>query len=554
MHFNWGDGTSETVVTLASGSTTYNVTRVHAFPSNSDCEYQVRIYMRVNGSFCANTQQTQIVSTWRTDAFNGGNVSLVSPVTNTAIHEVCEGQNISVVFNDVTNYNCNSVYPANYPPSDPIQTPNEQIRWQQIVYNTPIAGSKIPNISVNGVPVTGAGGADIIANYQDSRGVFLMTAPVVINDPRRRPTLLITAPGGFGPGFPVVGDEFEITLRYWNFCNPYDDPAVPGPPVDLINGDFPPVEQTALIRIIDSPTAPVVNPSGPFCENDGNGSFNFSATGSGTWTWYKDAALSIVLQGPNNDNTFNPVTQGPGAHRINKSVGASTVFHRYVTTTQGNGCESAPTDIVIRIDDTNTPGSISHPLGASPISVCSGDNPVAFNSVSPGSGGGPGGTIAYLWESSTTSGVAGFGPAAGVNTNPTYDPPALVAQTWFRRRVRSGNCNDVYSNVIEFRVDTPVTGGAIGNAQTICTGGNPGVITNATSPTGGNGSYTYLWQQSANMAGPYGPASGTNNGITYDPPVLASTMFYRRVVTSGVCAPGFALSNVIEITVDQLVV
>ncbi|GIV36253.1 MAG: hypothetical protein KatS3mg032_0632 [Cyclobacteriaceae bacterium] len=88
----------------------------------------------------------------------------------------------------------------------------------------------------------GAGGADIIANYQDPRGVFLMTSPVVIGDTRRRPTLNITAPGGFGPGFPVVGQEFEITLRYWNFCNPYDNPAVPGPPADPINGDFPPVE------------------------------------------------------------------------------------------------------------------------------------------------------------------------------------------------------------------------------------------------------------------------------------------------------------------------
>ncbi len=61
-----------------------------------------------------------------------------------------------------------------------------------------------------------------------------MTPPVVINDPRRRrPTLAITAPGGFGAGFPQVGDEFEVTIRYWNFCNPYTDP-IPGPLTDPI--------------------------------------------------------------------------------------------------------------------------------------------------------------------------------------------------------------------------------------------------------------------------------------------------------------------------------
>ena len=137
LFFRWGDGKPDDLVVLASGSTTYNVTRNHPFPLNSDCEYEVEIIMSVSGTYCTATQQLQKITSWRTDAFNGGNVSLISPVSNTAIHQVCEGENISVVFNDVTNYNCNAVYdPLPTPPTGPVIVPNEQMRWQQRNYGT----------------------------------------------------------------------------------------------------------------------------------------------------------------------------------------------------------------------------------------------------------------------------------------------------------------------------------------------------------------------------------------------------------------------------------
>ncbi|KXK25748.1 MAG: PKD domain containing protein, partial [Bacteroidetes bacterium OLB12] len=502
----------------------------------------------------------------------GGVVQLLSPTTGTTVHTVCRGDNINVIFNDATTFNCNAAYPANYPPNAPVQTPNEQVRWQQIVYNTPIGGAKIPNVSVNGVPVTGAGGANIISNYQDPRGVFQMLPLVVVNDPRRRATLPITAPGGLGAGFPQVGDEFEITLRYWNFCNPYDNPAVPGPPADPINGDFPPVERVALIRIIDAPNPPTVTPPGPFCENDWPPNFNFTATGSGsgtlTYTWYRDAALTQVLQGPSTDNTFNPVTEGP-TPRINKTVTGSQTFTRYVTVTQGsNNCTSQPTTITIRIDDTNTPGTIAHPLGASPITICNADDPVAFTSPVAGTGGGPGGTFTYQWQNASASG----GPYSNITgaNSATFNPsPAdIAAGRFFRRRVRSGNCADEFSNIIEFRIDTPVTGGTIGSNQTICASpGDPANLFNLTSPTGGShtGIYNFQWEESTtSVSGPFNTISGATSN-SYNPPSgVTTTTYYRRRVNSGVCSAdgpdansdpdNIAYSNVITVTVDQAVV
>ncbi|HRG11053.1 MAG TPA: hypothetical protein PLJ08_20945, partial [Cyclobacteriaceae bacterium] len=197
-----------------------------------------------------------------------------------------------------------------------------------------------------------------------------------------------------------------------NFCNPYandfDLTPVNG---DLINGDNPPVERTALIRIIDAPNPPATT-NLTLCETASDASFNLTATGVGagalTYTWYRDAALTQVLQGPNADNTFNPVTEGP-APRITKAVTGSQTFTRYVTVTQGsNNCTSDASAITIRIDDTNTPGSIAHPLGGTPRTICSGTDPAPFTSPGNGTGGGPGGTITYQWQQSPTGGGAGF--------------------------------------------------------------------------------------------------------------------------------------------------
>lgn len=146
LYFFWGDGTT-TVVGLPTGNFTYSVTRTKAYPLNSDCEYLVTMQLRYDpdgpggpapNTFCSQSTQQQKIASWRTDAFNGGNVRLVSPTTGTTIHEVCEGVNINVIFNDASNWNCDANYdPAPTPPVGTVETPNTEVRWQQIVYNTP---------------------------------------------------------------------------------------------------------------------------------------------------------------------------------------------------------------------------------------------------------------------------------------------------------------------------------------------------------------------------------------------------------------------------------
>jgi hypothetical protein len=75
--------------------------------------------------------------------------------------------------------------------------------------------------------------------------------------------------------------------------------------------------------------------------------------------------------------------------------------------------------------------------------------------------------------------------------------------------------------------------------------GNPSVI-NASTPIGGTGSYSFNWQSSttSSTAGFTNIANATS--LTYDPPVINQTTYYRRVVLSG----GVSItSNVITITI-----
>ncbi len=84
----------------------------------------------------------------------------------------------------------------------------------------------------------------------------------------------------------------------------------------------------------------------------------------------------------------------------------------------------------------------------------------------------------------------------------------------------------------------------------ICEGSSPGTITGSV-PSGGNGTYTYLWESSTtNSSSGFAPASGTNNSIDYTPGTLTQTTWFRRTVTSGGCNSS---SDAVEITVNPTI-
>lgn len=101
---------------------------------------------------------------------------------------------------------------------------------------------------------------------------------------------------------------------------------------------------------------------------------------------------------------------------------------------------------------TVVPG-LSNNTVLSPQTIISGSKPVALIGSVPA--GGRGSAYTYLWESSTESDTTGFMPAAGDNSGQNYNPGILIQTTFFRRRVISGSCAILNSNVVAITVVSP---------------------------------------------------------------------------------------------------
>ena len=535
--YDWGDGTAAEVIPLTTGDTKYQAARTHSFPVNSDCEYPVVITIRYNGKYCTTTRQLQKIASWRTDNFNGGNIGLVSPVNGLTEHYVCEGQDIDVVFDDETQWNCNAQYIQT--PPNPIESPNIENRWQQIIYNTGIASGKIPNVKVNGVAVTGAGGADIISNYNDPRGIAYMASPVYIEDARRRPSLQITAPGGFGAGFPKAGDAFAITLRYWNFCNPYDDPNIPGPPADLANGDNAPIVRTSYIKIVAPPVAPTVA-SQTVCNGTTPTAFTVSNVPAANMVrWYTnipnpDRPGNLIATGKTLAVTAHPDWKG------NTVAGALKVWASHQATTGGTtNCESPKTLAVRTIREALVVPDAITPV---PTEVCNNSTLVITLPSPPAENFG--GATAYTWTGSTgvklTSsnsssatfaiGITNFGTALYIDRTITVSRQYTTAPTCAGTRIYN------------IRIYKPAVAGNLSAAADVCetTAVNPITLTGYT----GN---IVRWEVKKD-AGSFNTYTGSSSGATITPGILPAGRYtFRAIVKNGGCNEVYSNEENVEV-------
>jgi len=326
----WNDGTGATtmVPAISQGDTVFTATAIHVYPPADQCSYTAEAYVVYDGVQCvSSSRQEQTFSAWARDNQNGAVI-----ITDPVVAQFCEGEDIiDVRFTDNSTFNCN----INIEPDKP----NRITRWVQFIYGTTsIGGDRIPNITIR----------DPLGNtYQmtDAAGNSLppVSGPIVeIPIPADGPTEIswpISAPAGG-----IAGDIFEITLRNWNICNPYDrNPFDAILPVDLINGDNPPITTTALIEIITTPPQ-ITNPSLEFCA--GSPIILSLSTSGGQVNWYTDSLLTNHIH---TGNSFDPT--GPPVN-LDNSIGGNYAF--FVTETLG-ACASAPSKISFRIYDTPAP-------------------------------------------------------------------------------------------------------------------------------------------------------------------------------------------------------
>ncbi|MEJ8758368.1 gliding motility-associated C-terminal domain-containing protein [Pontibacter sp. H259] len=253
---------------------------------------------------------------------------------------------------------------------------------------------------------------------------------------------------------------------------------------------------------------------------DGAGyTFKWQVSTEGPTTGFVDAPA------PNDGENYSPgiLNQPSWFRRVVTSAGCVVIS------------EAVMIDIVPALDNNTISAAQT---------VCVGTTPAPLTGSAPTGGTG---AYTYLWESSITSATAGFSPAAGTNNGQSYTPGNLNVNTWFRRTVTSEGCEADISEAILITVNKGVANNSISSPQTICAGDVPATLT-GTTPIGGNGTYTYLWQSS--ITGPdsgFGSAAGTNTGQNYTPQALTQNTWFRRVVDSQGCK---TTSEAILITVN----
>ncbi|WP_114436941.1 PKD domain-containing protein [Marinilabilia salmonicolor] len=280
IYFDWGDGSDPEIISASELTTgNWQASATHIYPKNGDrCNYYAEAFLMVDGVLCTSSGQGQTATVWDIDNENGGELN-ISPV----VFPICVGNDGSVRFTDVSQWNCT--------PPDEEDTPNNKNRWTQWIYGT--GSTSIIDATVGGV------------GYSWPHRGSVEYYPEPAEAPAPPPS---TSEEIYIPDYYNVGDFFEVTIRNWNTCNPYnEDPATP--PGDPINGDNPPVTTTAMALIVAIPDGSV-DPAGPFCETDAPYTL-VPATPGGTWS------------GPGVDPStgeFTPVAAGPGTHTITYNV------------------------------------------------------------------------------------------------------------------------------------------------------------------------------------------------------------------------------------------
>lgn len=198
-----------------------------------------------------------------------------------------------------------------------------------------------------------------------------------------------------------------------------------------------------------------------------------------------------------------------------------------------------------KTDCTQT-GSITvsvHPLPTAVISgsatICEGETAqldIHLTGSSPW-------TVTGIFNGSAVSNVYNSSPATIIHNSPTSATYQVTGVT------DANGCSNSSASSVTVTVLPAITGNSISSAQIICSGTTPFALTGS-SPLGGNGTYTYSWEQSTEGASSgFTSASGTNNLQDYAPGILNSNTWYRRKVISGLCS---VTSPPIEITVNSV--
>jgi gliding motility-associated-like protein len=458
------------------------------------CQYNVNITFRQDPD--GNTggvvwqgidaTQTQPLSNWHTDDLADGTIA-ITPL----VKEVCEGEGlVNFLFRDASAFACTTPFPG-------LSNPNTTERYVQFVYGTSVAGG-IPNVSINvyGTTqfLTDATGAPIVNFTVDPRngavvGAYTTTSgffegPVIPTGTSQRNGSQQAFPISYPAGGTVVGDYFEVTLRNWNYCNPWNGEQ-PYPR----DGSYPdpttPKTATARILVVGAPAAPAILDK-TICHLDNRTLTITNGPPVGQYWWYRDAGLTDLASSGTATSYTQPET----------AVGTYN-YYVYDQSLAGLLCKSPVTHVTLTINPIPNAPSITR---NNPDFCFDGTSSIILT-ANPNS---PPAVSGYQWY---RNGTEVSGATSSTITLSTVAQSGTY--TCISYGVAPTNCPSPLSNSITVTIGLPATVNAGPATATTCSD----TPYNTTGATFGGGASSVTWTTSGN--GTFG--STTTAVTTYTP-------------------------------------
>ena len=241
--------------------------------------------------------------------------------------------------------------------------------------------------------------------------------------------------------------------------------------------------------------------------------------GDGTYTYFweesTDGVNFVPASGMNTGDIYMP------------PVLTDTIYYR--RTVYSGKCSDISDTVSINV----LPVISNNAIGAGQT-ICQGDTFAQLTGTDPA-----GGDNVYSYQWIETPDHSTWNAAFGTNGNSIYQPDTASSlfpgQVFYRRVVFSGlnnTCADT-SNEVPVREWPRINNNHIMPDQHICEGETPAPLT-GNNPGGGNGTYTYQWEESQDNIN-FTPGTETNTNADYNPGPLTDTVYYRRIVQSDVC-------------------
>jgi gliding motility-associated-like protein len=517
FEINWGDGSAVERVNPAATATPgewIGLSAAHYFPATGAgvlCEYRPQVRLFVNNTLCnPNFGAPPSFTRWNVEGQNTGQLILQETVTNVNEYLVCAGVETTVVFQDRSIMNC--------VPNQFLNNPHDARRYRKFVYGS--------NNTIN--PATGVKIAGTVRTYPFD-GPVISSPGTGANS--RTPPPPPTTDGITIPADAQVGQIFEITMQYWNDCNPY--------PTEL------PVTQTARIRVVAQPAAPPVS-NNIVCSGATLPPFTTTVAPPNTFVinWYQDNAgvpgAAITNSLGNQSKTLRTSDYRPGVGINNTTPGVYKVWVSYTMTSNladPKSCESPRVPITLTIvEDLALPDP---PTGGT--STCDGGD-LTFTMTAPPGSTTNGGPVSYEWSLPANVTAVGTPGTAGTFHFAIGGNFTTAART-IRVRKRydnNPNCPSPWRDIL-VTIYGPTQGGTVAGGGTFCENADPGNLT----LSGENGAIL-RWEVSIDGAA-FTPTALTATNIVAPGVQPKGTYIYRAVVKNGTCAQ--ALSSTATITV-----